>query len=83
MRGPVVYCLESPDNPGVDLFALSLTADCKLAEELTHELGGTVRLKGKAWNASENAETLVTAIPYSLWANREVSTMRIWIPERV
>jgi uncharacterized protein len=81
MRGPVVYCLESPDNPQVDLFSLSLAASAKFVEARSDALGGMVRLTGSAWDATKNTATPVTAVPYHLWANRGRSTMRIWIPE--
>ena len=83
MRGPVVYCLESPDNPNVDLFAVSLIAGTNFKSEPTKELGGTVRLTGQAWNSATNAEIQVSAIPYHLWDNRGKSTMRVWFPAKL
>jgi uncharacterized protein len=82
MRGPVVYCLESPDNPQVDLFALSLATSAGFEEARSDVLGGTVRLTGSAWDTTKNVAIPVTAIPYHLWANRGSSTMRLWIPAK-
>jgi uncharacterized protein len=39
-RGPVVYCLESPDQPGVDLNHVELLADEPLVEELREDFLG-------------------------------------------
>jgi hypothetical protein len=42
-RGPIVYCLESPDQPdGVDLNRVELLVDEPLVEERRELLGGTV-----------------------------------------
>jgi uncharacterized protein len=82
MRGPVVYCLESPDNKGIDIFHLALSSDAGFREEPTRELGGTVRLNGQAWDTVNEKAVQVTAVPYHLWANRGAASMRIWIPAR-
>lgn len=48
-RGPLVYCIEGVDHPGVDLQALRLPATCALAPVLRPELlGGIVALEGQA-----------------------------------
>jgi uncharacterized protein len=82
MRGPVVYCLESPDNKGIDIFHLALSSDAGFTEKPTAELGGTVRLNGQAWDSVNKQAVQVSAVPYQLWANRGASSMRIWIPAR-
>jgi uncharacterized protein len=82
MRGPLVYCLESPDNKGLDIFQVRYSPGTVFTEEATKDLGGTIRLKSNAWNEGTKKEVPVSAIPYHLWANRGSSTMRIWIPAR-
>jgi uncharacterized protein len=81
-RGPLVYCLESPDNKGMDLFQLALASNANFTEEPTKDLGGTIRLNGSAWDGVNKKAIQVSAIPYQLWANRGASSMRIWIPAR-
>ena len=46
MRGPIVYCLEAADNPGVDLFRLALPRGSALrAEHRSGLLGGVTVLQ--------------------------------------
>jgi DUF1680 family protein len=91
-RGPVVYCIEEPDN-GANLAALALPR----ASELTLRadaslLGGCVVIEGRGTRVKNQAslystaapeiETLsLRAIPYGLWANRGEGEMRVWIRE--
>ena len=69
-RGPIVYCLEWPDNDGDSIFNLGVDDD----ETLTHEyrkdlLNGVVVIKGKQF----------LAIPYYAWAHRGKGEMVVWI----
>jgi len=88
-RGPIVYCLEGPDNKDglvqnimVDKNAKVTTAfnKDKLNEiqEISVEGTGTKR----QLNSDELIEVKqnVTAIPYYAWANRGPSDMTVWIP---
>jgi DUF1680 family protein len=48
-RGPLVYCLEQADHPGVDIEAIVLSRDVVFAvEERTSSLGGIVALTASA-----------------------------------
>jgi DUF1680 family protein len=50
MRGPLLYCAESADHPGVDLRDLILPGAAELsAEERTDLLGGVVTLGATGW----------------------------------
>ena len=82
MRGPLVYCLESHDNKGIDIFNLMRVSDVGFTNEPTKELGGTVRLNGQAWDVLNKQPVQASAVPYHLWANRGASSIRIWIPAR-
>jgi hypothetical protein len=44
--------------------------------------GGPVAGAGAGTGSGEAAGTVLTAIPYYAWANREPGGMRVWIPER-
>lgn len=68
-RGPLVYCLEDIDNPGMDVFEAGLGGDTPEAVFQPELLGGTeVLTKGE-----------LTFIPYFLWGNRGPSKMNVWV----
>jgi DUF1680 family protein len=73
-RGPLVYCLESTDNPGVDIFKLRIDPGTIRVEQGQNLLGGIQILRGKTRDGGE-----FTAIPYALWANRGESQMTVWV----
>ncbi|MFO8058644.1 MAG: glycoside hydrolase family 127 protein [bacterium] len=75
MYGPLVYCLEDTDNPGLNVHETVLARKPRLRAEYKPELlGGVVAVKGK----TENGKTF-TAIPYYAWANRDKSHMEVWL----
>jgi hypothetical protein len=79
MRGPIVYCLEAIDNPGVDLPRLVLPRDSELrAEHRAGLLGGVTVLEGQGVDEKQNSIAL-TAVPYYAWQNREKGAMNVWI----
>jgi len=81
MRGPIVYCLEAVDHPGVDLSRLVLPRESDLSAEHRAELlGGVTVLQGKALADGQRPITL-TAVPYYAWANREQGAMTVWSDE--
>ena len=73
-RGPLVYAVEQidvTDDTAVD--DLRLPADDAGALHASWQpdlLGGCVTITGPGF----------TAVPYALWANREVGPMRVWLP---
>lgn len=82
-RGPLVYCLESTDQPSdVSLAEVCADASNGLADDgVAEALGGApvVRSGGRRFDG-EPAD--LTFIPYHAWGNRGLSTMRVWVPER-
>ncbi len=73
-RGPLVYCLESVDNPGVDIFTARLDP-ASLAPLFDPDLlGGAVKIEAR----TQDGRPLVL-IPYFLWGNRGPSQMTVWI----
>jgi hypothetical protein len=73
-RGPLVYCLESIDNPDLDIFTEQLDP-ASLRDEFDAELlGGCVVIHGKTTDGKH-----LKFIPYFLWANRGESQMTVWI----
>ena len=73
-RGPLVYCLENIDNPGVDIFSTRLNPDSLQAEFNPELLGGCTLLKALSMDGHP-----LTFIPYYLWANRAASQMNVWV----
>lgn len=75
-RGPVVYCLEGTDNPGIDLNSVKLPKDAKFTYYFDYKLlGGVAVLKTKTSKGS------LTFVPYYAWDNREHGPMKVWIDE--
>jgi len=73
-RGPLVYCLESVDNPNIDIFTAELDPTSLQDEFNPDLLGGCVVIYGKTTNGQP-----VKFIPYFLWANRGESQMVVWV----
>jgi DUF1680 family protein len=81
MRGPIVYCVEGADHPGVDMAQLVLPRKPGFrAEHRAELLGGVTVLQGKALADGQRPVT-VTAIPYYAWGNREKGAMKVWSDE--
>lgn len=71
-RGPLVYCLESPDHPNAYVLAATLPGNAPVSHAWNPGLlGGVETLQ---WGG-------FTAIPYYAWANRGHSHMQVWIKE--
>jgi hypothetical protein len=92
-RGPVVYCLEGPDNDG-KVLDLVIRDDAELETQFQADLlGGVVTLRGQAETAKRtldgrivpDAKRPFTAIPYYAWSHRGPAQMTVWparVPER-
>ncbi|HLO42318.1 MAG TPA: beta-L-arabinofuranosidase domain-containing protein, partial [Phycisphaerales bacterium] len=95
-RGPVVYCLESPDNAG-DVLSVSLPPDAPLSAEFRPDLlSGVGIIKGEGLSLNQQPKVWrselyrpvptvqrapFTAIPYFAWNNRGRTSMTVWLPE--
>ena len=73
-RGPLVYCLEDRDNPGVDIFHAGLDLESLTPVFDASLLEGITKIVGK----SRDGKAL-TFIPYYLWGNRGASQMTVWV----
>lgn len=81
MRGPLVYCMEAADQPGVNLTHLVLPRDAEMTAKVrANLLGGVTTLEGEALGEGKNP-IKVTAIPYYAWQNRTKGAMVVWIQE--
>ncbi|MCY3575566.1 MAG: glycoside hydrolase family 127 protein [Chloroflexi bacterium] len=77
-RGPLVYALESADNPGRVLELGLADASPVQAEHRADLLGGTTTLRGQALDAA-GATVDFTAIPYCVWGHRGDGQMTTWL----
>jgi DUF1680 family protein len=92
-RGPLVYCLETADNP-IPLHRILLPETATLASEFEPDvLGGVVRIQAEAlaletsdWagtlyrtTPAESTPYTLTAIPYYAWDHRQPGEMSVWI----
>lgn len=88
-RGPILYCLEGPDNKdsAVQNIVVDKNATIQAIEKPAMLNGVTVlQMQGSSTKRQLNSDELiksdqmVTAIPYYTWANRGPSDMTVWIP---
>lgn len=88
-RGPIVYCLEGPDNK--DATVMNIVVDKSQPINAVYNpalLNGvmTLQMKGSSTKRQLDTDVLlkseqdVTAIPYYSWANRGAGEMEVWIP---
>ncbi|QCR24963.1 six-hairpin glycosidase [Pontibacter sp. SGAir0037] len=88
-RGPIVYCLEGPDNK--DNLVQNILVDKAAPADVTFEanlLNGinVLKTKGAGYKRQLNSDILlrseqeVKAIPYYTWANRGPNDMMVWVP---
>lgn len=95
-RGPLVYCLEETDNPGVPVLDVMLDPRSVVwAEHQPELLGGVtvLSLSGAvpveeaplyaAWRPEAGPVRPVTlkAIPYFAWNNRGIAPMTVWVQQ--
>jgi hypothetical protein len=88
-RGPVVYCVEAPDNSG-NAWNLIVTdgssfvpKDAQILDEPIVALEGRAHVLVPGGAAVDSIPTAVTAIPYYTWANRASTDMQVWLPTRI
>ena len=87
-RGPLVYCLEWPDNPDENVTTLAMDNNVQLQSSYRADLlKGVEIISGKAKLIRQTAKDTdvekyirFTAIPYYAWANRGKGEMMVWIP---
>ena len=73
-RGPLVYCLESVDNPGIDIFTAQLDPSSLRDEFVPDLLGGCIVIHTKTTEGKP-----LKFLPYFLWGNRGASQMTVWV----
>ncbi len=94
-RGPLLYCFEQVDNPGVELLEAVIDPAVPFtAEHHPGLLGGVTVLTGGGWAPGPDARlyrprrsnggpggtpVALRAVPYAVWANRGVGQMAVWL----
>jgi DUF1680 family protein len=86
MRGPLVYCAESVDNPeGIRQLVVGPKTSFK-TEFKPELLGGVMLIEGQVQSYSVNGDKIsssraqLTAVPYYATDNRGPSSLRVWLP---
>ncbi|WP_442511454.1 glycoside hydrolase family 127 protein [Novipirellula sp. SH528] len=94
-RGPVVYCIESPDLPrDASILDVYLPADIQLKPQKTPQFSdGLTVLRGEVLLKTDQRDVMYPAfeqpnwikhptqfIPYYAWSNRGKAEMTVWMP---
>ncbi len=81
-RGPIVYCLESNDNP-ISPHRIVIPPGAALNASYDGGLlGGVTKITGTGVNADNAGAVNFTMIPYGVWDNRSHdSSMTVMVPE--
>ena len=94
-RGPVVYCIETPDLPeSTDILDVYLPAKTRLDAQYRPEfLGGLTAINGNVLLRQDKKEGMYRTmekpdwkkakaqfVPYFAWSNRGQSEMTVWMP---
>lgn len=82
-RGPIVYCAEFPECSDGRALDVRLDPAAALRAETDPKLfGGVTVIRTEARSMTNPAAPAkpLTLIPYSLWANRGVGEMNVWLP---
>jgi DUF1680 family protein len=94
-RGPIVYCLESKDLPGKNIFNAVIPSTIQLtAKPILIDGANMMSLEGNAkmmdptaWTntlyrpvSAVNTTVPIKLIPYFAWGNRGHSEMSVWLP---
>lgn len=88
-RGPLVYCLEWPDQEEQKVLHMALHEDPEFSYRFEPDLlngVGVLQMPGYSLTGREDGgvdkkPVEMTAIPYYSWANRGRGEMTVWIPE--
>jgi DUF1680 family protein len=73
-RGPVVYCLEAVDHPGLAVPGAAIDLGAALALDVADDLDGCVTI-----GAQTPTGVPLRFVPYYAWANRAPGGMQIWV----
>ncbi|MGV8879603.1 MAG: glycoside hydrolase family 127 protein [Sphingobacteriaceae bacterium] len=72
--GPIVYCAEEVDNPGIDFDKITLNAKNKFKT-----IDGAGVLDGIKKLTTTVGDNTVVFVPYYAWENRQSGKMQVWM----
>jgi uncharacterized protein len=83
-RGPLVYCAEARDNPGLDLDAvIPMAGSLRPVPMPDAPVAGAIALEGEGLidrgRRGGGGRVGLTLVPYSLWGNRGRGAMRVFL----
>ncbi|CAN5371445.1 glycoside hydrolase family 127 protein [soil metagenome] len=89
-RGPLVYCIEHPDNGGKAMNFIIPDNSSSTTKFESNLLGGVETIQFDAFilkpstdgSSIETVKGTVKAIPYFTWANRGQGQMQVWVPRK-
>ncbi len=77
--GPFVYCVEGIDHKeGTE--NITLPKNVVVKPKHSELFGGLTILQATVSRKDKQGKMLLTAIPYYAWANRGLTTMKVWLP---
>ncbi|MHA1610540.1 MAG: glycoside hydrolase family 127 protein [Promethearchaeota archaeon] len=81
-RGPLVYCIESKDNPNFDFLKNSIPYKPDIRFKFQPDSFEGIPTLIMQYPDSQNNPngSHLNLIPYYIWANRGLSHMKVWIP---
>ena len=89
-KGPVVYCAEWPDNPGISVRGTFVSRKPAFRVERSDELFGIDKIVTPAQTLTTSAEGRLvvkdvdlTLIPYYAWCHRGSGEMTVWLPQEL
>lgn len=80
-RGPVLYCLEGVDQPGIALHHVQLPPGSTFTSEWRGDLFGGITLLRAEGRTPDGRSVPLTFVPYYAWANRGVHELAVWLVE--
>ena len=89
-KGPVVYCAEWPDNPGISVRGTFISRKPSFRVERSDELFGIDKIVTPAQTLTSGADGRLavkdvdlTLIPYYAWCHRGSGEMTVWLPQEL
>lgn len=77
MYGPLLYCAEGVDNPGVDVHRVGI--DTSAAPSTARAVGLPPEVRAFDVTTSDGTTTPIRMVPYYTWANRGRTDMAVWL----
>lgn len=80
-RGPVLYCLEGVDHPGVPLQEVELPAGAEIRVVAREGVADGVTVLQATGRRTNGEPVELTFMPYYAWNNRGIAELAVWLVE--